>query len=116
MVYLGVTGLNHYFEANRLSYERSPEGRAEAAREAEQADIQTAETLVQVRLRDPASATFMGAKVVERGKEKAVCGFVNAKNGFGGMAGDQWFAVSGADVIMADDGGDALGRIEHVCG
>jgi len=117
---IGIEGLNYSSNARRLAYEQSPEGRAEAAREAahdeEEAEIATAETLVQVRLRDPESATFMGAKVVQVGKEKGVCGFVNAKNGFGGMAGDQWFLVVGIDVLMANEGPQALDRIAHICG
>jgi len=117
---IGIEGLNYSSNARRLAYEQSPEGRAEAAQKAaqdeEQAEIEAAETLVQSRLRDPESATFMGTKVVQVGKEKGVCGFVNAKNAFGGMAGDQWFLVVGIDVSMADDGPRALDRISHICG
>ncbi|EQB03678.1 hypothetical protein L286_11680 [Sphingobium sp. HDIP04] len=57
-------------------------------------DAQTrvrAERLVKSRLRDPSSAEFQ-----HFGNG---CGLVNAKNGFGGMAGEQGFIVTSDGVV-----------------
>lgn len=43
------------------------------------------------RLRDPTTATFSGVVWNDDGVSAVVCGKVNARNGFGGMAGDQRF-------------------------
>jgi hypothetical protein len=50
-----------------------------------------AEDAVKQLLRDPASATFTGEHVVRHDGRALVCGYVNARNGFGGMAGPQRF-------------------------
>lgn len=122
--YLGIVGLAivgvfaalHETTESDAAYINSPDGRAEAARQAELGDIQAGEMLVQSRLRDPESASFVGAKLVKVGRQKVVCGFVNAKNGFGGMAGYEYFAVVDSKTILGNDGYDALDRIERLCG
>ena len=104
----------------KLQYDSSPAGQAVAAKldqqEADQPLINVAETLVKVRLRDPDSASFTGTKVVRSSGKEAVCGFVNARNGAGGMAGDRWFVVSDSAVYFMDDGADAAQVIETTCG
>lgn len=62
------------------------------AMSAQQADrLVTEEDLVKARLRDPGSATFrhLGGG----------CGYVNSKNGFGGMSGEQPFVVGANDKV-----------------
>lgn len=75
----------------------SPEDKAKLDQELQTAtENARAERLVKTRLRDPESATF---KHYGNG-----CGAVNAKNGFGGMAGEQNFAVDSAgNVIFQSD-------------
>ncbi|MDB5684787.1 MAG: hypothetical protein JWM75_2485 [Sphingomonas bacterium] len=103
-----------------LRRQNSPEGRAAAAlateKAANDAAIDMAEMLVKFRLRDPESAQFAGSSVSRINKQEAVCGLVNSKNGYGGMAGDEWFAVKGTDVLLASDGPDAVRRMGQLCG
>lgn len=59
------------------------------------------ERLVRTRLRDPKSATF---KHLNGG-----CGYVNSRNGFGGMSGDKPFIVGANDkVVFSEDGPKAF--------
>lgn len=58
-----------------------------------------ARAAVRARLKDPNSAQFGDAIVTER----AVCGSVNAKNGFGGYTGPQPFIVIGSVAFMPND-------------
>jgi len=92
-------------DVDQRAYENSPEGKAEALkrnRESEEAaDVMVAKAMVQGWLRDPDSAQFIGVHTVHRNGVKAVCGFVNARNGFGGMTGNEAFVVIGANAIMA---------------
>lgn len=100
-------------------YDATPEGQnvlaKQAQLEADQPSIDLAETLVKVRLRDPDSAVFSGTKVVRRGGKETVCGFVNARNGFGGMTGDRWFAVVDTDVLFMDESLAASTKITSIC-
>lgn len=53
-----------------------------------------AKTAVLTTLRDPASAQFGdGFSAAEKNNIEAVCGTINARNGFGGYVGTQVFAV-----------------------
>lgn len=52
---------------------------------------QTAIELVKAQLKDPDSAKFKGIKPMG---EKGFCGWVNAKNGYGGYTGFAVFYVS----------------------
>lgn len=60
-----------------------------------------AEKLVRRQLRDPESAIFSEVYVVgpNADGDAVVCGAVNSKNGFGGMAGSQRF-IAGPTVIL----------------
>lgn len=104
----------------KLQYDSSPAGQAVAAKLEQQENdrplINVAETLVKGRLRDPDSATFTGTKVVRSSGKEAVCGFVNARNGAGGMTGDRWFIVADSEAYFMDDGADAAQVIEATCG
>lgn len=63
-----------------------------------------AETVVKERLRDPGSAKFSDMRVywAEVGKSATVCGYVNSKNGFGGMSGKKAFVASSMVIIQGD--------------
>ncbi len=63
--------------------------------------IQAAKDSVSATLRDPSSAQFGEISVYHHGDQVAVCGTVNARNGFGGMAGAERFFVSGS-VAMTE--------------
>lgn len=103
----------------KLRYDASPEGKEVAAKQAQldadQSAIRVAETLVEVRLREPDSAAFSAPKVVYIDGSEAVCGFVNARNGFGGMTGDQSFAVIDTEVFFMSDGPEASRKIAATC-
>lgn len=64
--------------------------------------IVAAQEEVRGRLRDPSSAEFSDMRVVRKGEATVVCGTVNARNGFGGMAGPQRF-ISGAVTGLESD-------------
>ena len=100
-----MVGLSMHDAAVEEAYQNSPEGRAEAARrdaEAQEAsDAMLAKAMVQAWLRDPDSAQFIGVHTVHRDGVKAVCGFVNARNAFGGMTGNEAFVVIGTNAILA---------------
>ena len=57
---------------------------------------------IKARLRDPESARFTDVVVSRRSGSPVVCGYVNAKNGFGGYVGKEPF-ISGdsADLDIA---------------
>ncbi|MGN5374589.1 hypothetical protein [Sphingomonas hankookensis] len=60
------------------------------------------EAAVRATLRDPDSASF--SKWTINPNEKIVCGQVNAKNGYGGFTGDEWFVYDNGLVHHIDDG------------
>jgi hypothetical protein len=43
-------------------------------------------------------------RVVRKGELVAICGYVNARNGFGGMTGPQRFISGGATVLESEMG------------
>ena len=107
-------------DAAQEAFDRSPAGRAKAAAEqqriSDDVDISVAKAMVQAQLRDPESAQFMGVQLVRRGSDKGVCGYVNARNGFGGMAGSVAFAVIDMQAIMANDAYPKdLKRLDRLC-
>jgi hypothetical protein len=64
----------------------------------------TAERWVKMRLNDPESAQFSH---VETNKDtKTVCGFVNARNAFGGYTGDRMWVYRDYTVTLQEDAGD----------
>ncbi|MEG3152996.1 zinc ribbon domain-containing protein [Sphingomonas sp. ZT3P38] len=84
---------------------RSPESSASFEQQmAEAGRTVRIERLVKQRLRDPGSAAF---KHLSGG-----CGYVNSKNGFGGMTGDQQFVVGANDkVVFRADGPEAFDTV-----
>jgi hypothetical protein len=59
-----------------------------------------AEREVRAILKDPESASFSGL-VAHTSPALAVCGYVNSKNGFGGMTGEQRF-ISGTITALEE--------------
>lgn len=62
----------------------------------------SAEEVIRSLLKDPEAATF-GAEYVRDIKAPVVCGYVNAKNGFGGYSGATPFVVIGEGGVIEDD-------------
>lgn len=65
--------------------------------------IAVAQSAIQGALKDPDSAKFSGAFY----KEGTVCGYVNAKNSFGGYSGDKGFVVDEKRGIAELEGSTA---------
>lgn len=59
-----------------------------------------AEAAVKSNLRDPSSAEFSGVRV--NVENEAVCGSVNAKNGFGGFSGPTAYAYAAGEALLND--------------
>jgi len=66
-----------------------------ASEEKEIAWMQAAESAVRERLTDPSSARFSGAQVHYFQGVPVACGYVNAKNSFGGYAGTSRYIYGG---------------------
>lgn len=58
-----------------------------------------AETDIKARLRDPKSAEFSRMKL----KGGVVCGYVNSRNGFGGMTGPKPFLTRAGILAVVED-------------
>lgn len=58
---------------------------------------------VKLRLKDPDSAEFKGSAVYRASGAPVVCGYVNAKNSFGGYTGWEEFIGGNGIVIMEND-------------
>lgn len=65
------------------------------AAQAEQQERNNAEMLVRLTLRDPDSATFVHLK-------PGLCGYVNARNGFGGYTGLQRFIIADTGPVLEE--------------
>lgn len=71
-----------------------------------------AEQSVRAQLRDPESAQFRNVRVIRKPGSTAVCGEVNARNGFGGYTGYQHFMSSGdLSVVHSDETARAFLRL-----
>lgn len=55
---------------------------------------------VKATLKDPESATFRDVIVVRKPGSIAVCGYINAKNGFGGYTGFKQFMARGSLAMV----------------
>jgi hypothetical protein len=64
-------------------------------------------------LKDPDSAQFSGLVAHQNGRDTVVCGFVNAKNGYGGYTGRQGFIYS--DGIQSSHMNQYDGQILEAC-
>lgn len=94
----------------------TPEDKARAEESKVDAEVRTyvleAREVVRRALRDPESARFRKGAVadvdVKAGKLRVACGFVNAKNGFGGYTGEGYwwmfeFTWDGSRGVCIDD-------------
>lgn len=72
-----------------------------ARKQADDALLYKAQAIIQQRLKDPSSAEFSdGYARVKKGQHVA-CGYVNAKNSFGAMAGaSQWLVVPDRGIAL----------------
>lgn len=97
-----VTGSPALSQANAFS----PAERADG-----EAKIQSGAKSLATTVRDPSSASFRNVflqkRVNKNGTHVTVCGEVNARNGYGGLAGFQPFILVGDKVYV----GTALGSI-----
>jgi predicted nucleic acid-binding Zn-ribbon protein len=89
-----------------INTQRDPGEKAaagKAASDAYESGVATseAEDKVKAQLKDPESATFQHETVVRHQNGTAVCGQVNAKNGFGGFTGYTDFIVITTAVIRS---------------
>ena len=79
----------------------------------EQAWIAEMQVRVRASLKDPSSAQFGRAWVVNVKGAPMVCGTVNSKNSFGGYAGAQGFFAGGDLIVMAES--MKAGEWEKLC-
>lgn len=65
---------------------------------------EAAKDVVRAKLRDPESAEFTSMKVYPETDDRAtiICGYVNSRNGFGGMTGPQRF-IAGGTVMLEEE-------------
>lgn len=65
---------------------------------------EAAKTLISAKLRDPDSAIFSNMVVYPEREDRSViiCGYVNSRNGFGGMTGAQRF-ITGGTVMLEEE-------------
>lgn len=62
------------------------------------------ELKIKPRFRDPDSVRFSDVVAyIDGGKLSAFCGLINAKNGFGGYAGPQFFVYSDSGLTVGDE-------------
>ena len=54
---------------------------------------------VRATLREPDSAKFDGTYVSTKGGARVLCGYVNSRNGMGGMSGRQRFVAAGVTAV-----------------
>ena len=115
LVFVVVVLVQQQVGSNYEAPRSPPVNPAELAREADEATASFGESVVKLSLRDPESAQFMGSRVVRKNGKEGVCGFVNARNGFGGMSGDRPFAVIGSAVVFADESRAAFKTVADLC-
>jgi hypothetical protein len=65
-----------------------------------------AQQLVPKHMRDPSSAAFGHVWGIN---QYVACGYVNGRNGFGGMTGQQGFIMDG-DLVLFEDGSSAFAK------
>lgn len=62
----------------------------------------TAQDLIKATLKDPESAQFSDVMVVRVSGAPVVCGYVNARNGFGGLSGRKGFVLTDKSLTMEE--------------
>lgn len=65
--------------------------------------VTAAKVAVLAKLRDPQSAVFDGVHVSRGPSLPLVCGWVNSRNGFGGMTGRQRFTGSNNGATLEEE-------------
>lgn len=60
---------------------------------------------VLAKLRDPASATFSNVHTRRVGTGVVTCGYVNSRNGYGGMSGPHQFVGAGSTTFLEEEVG-----------
>lgn len=70
--------------------------------------INKTQDAVKARLRDPSSAEFTDVHTATYQGADVVCGYVNAKNGFGGKTGSQKFVGAGDTIFLEEEGSSAV--------
>ena len=87
--------------------------------EADDALLYKAQTLIQQGLKDPTSAEFSDGSGRLKNGQHVACGYVNAKNSFGGMAGaSQWLVVADRGIALVrgyDNNGRFVGLWNKYC-
>ena len=73
--------------------------------------IADAKAKIAVKMKDPESAKFADLVVIDSGKIPIVCGWVNAKNSYGGYVGYKPFFVMGKFAEVRDDA--SAGRLNN---
>ncbi len=92
------TKKREWAEANRAA--EAATAAREVKRKVEAHRIDVSRVVVALMLRDPDSAKF---GLVFGGRHNAACGYVNARNGFGGMSGMQMFVhLEGGMPVIGD--------------
>lgn len=65
--------------------------------------MRTAQAMMKAVLKDPESAQFSEVMVVRVSGEPVVCGYVNARNGFGGFTGRKGFLVTAGGRLTTEE-------------
>ena len=70
--------------------------------------IADAKAKIAMKMKDPESARFTDLVAVDNGKGPTVCGWINAKNSYGGYVGYKPFFVMGKIAQVRDDASDSI--------
>lgn len=103
---IGLITILYFFSLAIFGNRTGPKGEPDynvTSQPSEAMIISTAMEDLKGRLKDPSSAEFSEMKVSRRNGATVVCGYVNAKNSFGGMTGRERFVVSGLAATMESD-------------
>lgn len=91
----------------------------EARKQADDALLYKAQAVIQQGLKDPSSAEFSGGYARVKKGQHVACGYVNAKNSFGAMAGaSQWLVVPDRGIALVrgyDNSGKFVGLWNTYC-
>lgn len=83
---------------------------------AKKAEIDSAKKAVISQLKDPESARFgeIWALSGTNGK-RSVCGYINAKNSYGGYTGEKMFSIISSDSVVIQGDGVLGGLLPGIC-
>lgn len=98
---LGGIALVAFARACSTDIPGDPAAATQAEQSRQDAELQyEGQEAVKANLRDPGSAKFSDVVVVRKSGSIAVCGAVNAKNGFGGYSGASRFMARGDLAVV----------------